>query len=246
MLPFIFLVIGVLAQQTFAEEPEAIVGGQTARPGEFPHQVSLRYKGNHVCGGSIIASTKILTAAHCVTFTQPPYEDFKVATGSVSITAGELHNVEKIIVHPQYSDKYEDAWKNDIAVIKLASPIQYNQFQKPIPLVKSEPLPGQICSLSGWGRIRTNGPLPSILQKMVQIVVTRDQCQKQNPDVPLTGSHLCMLNRSGIGACQGDSGGPLICGGVQTGVTSWVAPCAKGYPDVYTDVYYHHTFINNA
>ncbi|XP_012054316.1 PREDICTED: chymotrypsin-1-like [Atta cephalotes] len=246
MLPSIFLVIGVLAQQTFAEEPEAIVGGQTAIPGEFPHQVSLKYNGNHVCGGSIIAPNKILTAAHCVTFTKPPYKDFKVATGSVSITAGDLHNVEKIIVHPQYSDKYEDGWKNDIAVIKLASPIQYNRFQRSIPLAKFKPFPGQICTLSGWGRIRTNGPLPSILQKMVQIVISQSQCQKMHSDVPLTASHLCMLNRSGIGACQGDSGGPLISDGVQIGITSWVAPCAKGYPDVYTDVYYHRTFINNA
>ncbi|XP_011062186.1 PREDICTED: chymotrypsin-1-like [Acromyrmex echinatior] len=262
MLPSIFLVIGVLAQQTFAEEPEAIVGGQTATPGEFPHQVSLKYNGNHVCGGSIIASNKILTAAHCVTFTKPPYKDFKVATGSISITGGELHNVEKIIVHPQYSDRYEDAWKNDIAVIKfnhlfysfqLASPIQYNQFQKPISLAKSKPFLGQICTLSGWGRLHTNGPLPSILQKMVQIVISQSQCQKELADMPLTASHLCMLNRSGIGAClkrlsvfQGDSGGPLICDGVQVGVTSWVAPCAKGYPDVYTDVYYHRTFIYNV
>ncbi|EGI60766.1 Chymotrypsin-1 [Acromyrmex echinatior] len=243
MLPSIFLVIGVLAQQTFAEEPEAIVGGQTATPGEFPHQVSLKYNGNHVCGGSIIASNKILTAAHCVTFTKPPYKDFKVATGSISITGGELHNVEKIIVHPQYSDRYEDAWKNDIA---LASPIQYNQFQKPISLAKSKPFLGQICTLSGWGRLHTNGPLPSILQKMVQIVISQSQCQKELADMPLTASHLCMLNRSGIGACLGDSGGPLICDGVQVGVTSWVAPCAKGYPDVYTDVYYHRTFIYNV
>ncbi|XP_018315858.1 chymotrypsin-1 [Mycetomoellerius zeteki] len=238
MLSFICLVVGVLAQQTFAEEPEAIVGGQIVNPGEFPHQVSLRYNGNHVCGGSIIGPEKILTAAHCVTFAKPPYKDFKVATGSVLIYGGEYHDIEKIIVHPQYSDKYEDAWKNDIAVIKLASPIQYNQFQKPISLAKSKPFSGQMCTLSGWGRISTNGPLPSILQKMVQIVVSQSQCQKDHPDVPLTATHLCTLNRSGIGACQGDSGGPLISNGVQIGITSWVAPCAQGYSDVYTDVWY--------
>ncbi|XP_018400105.1 PREDICTED: serine protease 48-like, partial [Cyphomyrmex costatus] len=98
-------------------EPEAIVGGQNAIPGEFPHQVSLRYNDNHVCGGSIISQTKILTAAHCVTVPKPPYNDFKVATGSISITGGQLHNVKKITVHPQFSNSYEDAWINDIAVI---------------------------------------------------------------------------------------------------------------------------------
>lgn len=43
-----------------------IVGGLEARGGQFPHQISLRFKGSHNCGGSIISSKYILTAAHCV------------------------------------------------------------------------------------------------------------------------------------------------------------------------------------
>lgn len=43
-----------------------IVGGSDAILGQFPHQISLRLKGSHNCGGSIISSKYILTAAHCV------------------------------------------------------------------------------------------------------------------------------------------------------------------------------------
>ncbi|KYN01119.1 Chymotrypsin-1, partial [Cyphomyrmex costatus] len=130
---------------------------------------------------------------------------------------------------------------------QLAKPIEYNQFQKPIPLTKFKPLPGQICTLSGWGTIRDNGPLPSILQKMNQVVVSSYQCQDRHFDVPISTTHLCTLNRSGIGACGGDSGGPLISDGVQIGVTSFgMSPCAHGYPDVFTDVYSHRNFIDNA
>lgn len=43
-----------------------IVGGREAHEGQFPHQISLRFKGSHNCGGSIISSKYILTAAHCV------------------------------------------------------------------------------------------------------------------------------------------------------------------------------------
>lgn len=44
-----------------------VVGGVDANVGQFPHQVSLqRQDGSHTCGGSIISSTFILTAAHCV------------------------------------------------------------------------------------------------------------------------------------------------------------------------------------
>ncbi|XP_011871426.1 PREDICTED: chymotrypsin-1-like isoform X2 [Vollenhovia emeryi] len=244
MLPFIFLVVGVLAQQTFAEEPEPIVGGQDAVPGEFPHQVSLRYQGSHVCGGSIIGQYKILTAAHCVDFVKST-RSLKIATGTVLVNGGQLHDVSKIVIHPEYSDRAEDAWVNDVAVITLSTPIQYNQLQAPIALATSQPKAGQQCTLSGWGQISTNGPLPRTLQKMNQSVVTLAHCQERHYDMPLTNNHLCAYNRYGIGACSGDSGGPLISNGVQVGITSWVLPCAKGEPDAYTSVYHHLNFIRS-
>lgn len=44
-----------------------IVGGAKAQISQFPHQVSLCQFNSHICGGSIIASQIILTAADCVT-----------------------------------------------------------------------------------------------------------------------------------------------------------------------------------
>lgn len=44
-----------------------IVCGANAQIGQFPHQVSLCQFNSHICGGSIIASQIILTAADCVT-----------------------------------------------------------------------------------------------------------------------------------------------------------------------------------
>jgi len=108
MLSFIFLVIGVLAQQTFAEEPEAIVGGSPAAPGEFPYQCSIRYLDSHVCGCSIIAPTKVLTAAHCVDYlAYPPYRFYEIVTGTINISGGEIHNVARAVMHPDYSREYK-------------------------------------------------------------------------------------------------------------------------------------------
>ena len=45
-----------------------IVGGVDALDGQFPHQISLRQGGSHICGGSIISRKFVLTAAHCVTY----------------------------------------------------------------------------------------------------------------------------------------------------------------------------------
>lgn len=43
-----------------------IVGGQAAKPGEFPWMVSITRRGGHFCGGSLLTNKHILTAGHCM------------------------------------------------------------------------------------------------------------------------------------------------------------------------------------
>lgn len=58
-----------------------IVGGVPAQAGDFPFIVSLQRNGAHFCGGSLLDSTTVLTAAHCA--------EGRTAT-SLTVRAGSL------------------------------------------------------------------------------------------------------------------------------------------------------------
>ncbi|XP_015176238.1 PREDICTED: chymotrypsin-1-like [Polistes dominula] len=235
-----------LAARAFAEPPERIVGGSRAAVGEFPYQVSIRVGNQHTCGGTIISSRHILTAAHCVNDWNAPISFYTVVTGTNSLNyGGEVHGISSVSVHPSYIGSQQTSWINDVAVIALRSPITFNSLQKAIPLLDSEVPNGSLLSLSGWGKIATNGPLSNALLKTYLYAEDYRVCQQQHT-IPIYPSQICALNRAGIGACQGDSGGPLTYNGRIAGIVSWVIPCARGIPDVFTKVSAHLNFIRNA
>ncbi|XP_067215492.1 chymotrypsin-1-like [Linepithema humile] len=243
----VIFVIGVFAQQTFADAPEAIVGGERAAPGEFPWQCSLRVNGQHFCGCSIIGSKEILTAAHCVEGICVSPNKCTIDTGMINVDKGQSHEIHNITIHPRYDGRREASWVNDIAVIILKNAIKFSNVQRPIKLTDKRPTPGTMCTLSGWGDTKAGGPSSKELLKMKQAVVGQDECREAfYGQQPINKSHLCTLNKAGIGACQGDSGGPLICNDKQCGITSWVAACALGMPDIYTSVYDHRDFIEKC
>lgn len=63
---FIFSTIfSVFGDKIIEIEDEKIVGGFPIEINAAPYQVSLRYFGSHICGGSIISEYYVLTAAHC-------------------------------------------------------------------------------------------------------------------------------------------------------------------------------------
>lgn len=96
-----------------------ITGGILAAAGEIPYQVSLRYYGQHICGGALIGNQHVLTAAHCFTGMNPTAGTFKVFSSSHTLAGGKAHDVLKITLHPRYNPSRTTLLYNDIAVIKV-------------------------------------------------------------------------------------------------------------------------------
>nr|CAH0101342.1 unnamed protein product [Daphnia galeata] len=98
----------------------SIVNGTAAAAGEFRDITVLRLGGS-LCGGTLIAPTAVMTAAHCVkSFTNSSVSTFRVFLNTLSINGGGTgsltRGVTKIYIHPLYNPNTQN---NDIAILIL-------------------------------------------------------------------------------------------------------------------------------
>ena len=144
-----------------------IVGGEDAAPGEFPWQVGLVYSEGSFpfCGGSLLSSRTVLTAAHC----ERDVDNFLVLVGEYDLShpTGEYVRASAWINHPDWDSATYD---NDFAIIQLDTPVMFTDTVRPIclPDVASDgdEYDSVISTVTGWGRLSYRGPQPDVLQKV--------------------------------------------------------------------------------
>lgn len=222
-----------------------IVGGENTTIEEFPWQVSMEFMGSHRCGGSIIASNKIVTAAHCVRGVILKYLQVRVGATHVG-KDGQLVGVMKIIEHEDYNIP---SLNNDIALLFLDKDLIFDDTHQPIPLpIHGRNVPaGSIALVTGWGALEQGGPSPSQLQYVAVPIVEDGLCEVAVRGViPQTMICAGRYVEGGADSCQGDSGGPLVVSGVLQGVVSWGYGCAQEkLPGVYTRVSNFRNWIDS-
>ncbi|KAK4873168.1 hypothetical protein RN001_015197 [Aquatica leii] len=210
-----FLVVAFVAY-VFALSEDKIVGGTLASQGQFPYQVSQRRNKRHYCGGSIIDTNTILTAAHCVDGKDSTTLNIVVGSNKLN-ESGVWYFVSLYTMHPDWNPVLAT---NDLAVIKVTTPIQFSTYIQPIVVDNSFVPGGPQCVLSGWGLTRYPSlTTPNDLMYFTGKVVDLNRCKESLPSrkYPVLESNICSLAKYGIGACMGDSGGPLVADNKQIG-----------------------------
>ncbi|XP_038817494.1 transmembrane protease serine 4a isoform X3 [Salvelinus namaycush] len=120
---------------------DRVVGGVDASIEDWPWQVSLQQNGQHTCGGSLVSSRWVVTAAHCFSGSKKELSRWQVVSGRTYMGTLGGSYVDRIILNGDYDAASNDY---DLAMMRLTKPITVGGKVSPvlqkaiIPLIDSD------------------------------------------------------------------------------------------------------------
>ncbi|XP_053091189.1 trypsin-3-like [Pangasianodon hypophthalmus] len=242
MKALVFLAVLATVHAAPLDDDDKIVGGYECQKHSLPYIVSLN-AGYHFCGGSLINSQWVLSAAHCY----KPRIQVRLGEHNIAINEGTEQVIDSaaVISHLRYNSATLD---NDIMLIKLNRPVTFNSYVSAVSLPSSCPTPDTSCLIAGWGNTSPSANVyPNKLMCLDAPVLSDTACRNSYPN-RITDNMFCSgFLEGGKDSCQGDSGGPLVCNGQLQGIVSWGHGCAQvNKPGVYTKVCRYLPWISST